>query len=481
MRDAESLFVDSHAAGLTALVFLFTLINPVFAGDWKLTDSVTTRLTFVDRTGNEAESGPVAQVTPRVSLNGRGSRSSAKVDYALTASLGGSDTDPEPLTHDLSAEGEVEAIEDFFFLGAQASAKLVGDSATSGRVDSINADTDGRQTYSLSVTPVFRHRLNRYADFVSNNAIDYVDYTGGSDSTTAGEGSSSTTLNIGLQSGQALGPLSWSLGATRKNTDFDDREEKSTEANIGMGYRIDAQWSANSSIGYEDNEVQTARDNTDGVTWNVGAAWTPNPRTQASVNYGRRYIGTVYSGSLTHRTRRTNLSLDFSRDVTNRRTFQQVGSRAFVIPIIDPITNTLRLLDVVVPILGETDENFINTQLSAAMSITGRRTTVAFSGNVSTRAFEISDIDEDSYGLGVDVSRRLGGGYRASISSNYDKAEGTTNGDSETYDVRLSLNKQLSKRTSAAVEVLHRERDSTVDSEDYTENRISISLTSSFL
>lgn len=463
-------------------IFLITSVvvcsAPVFGGDWKLTDSVSTELTAVDRTGNDSSSGVVAQVTPRITLEGKGARASARVNYGLTASLGSSDTDPEALTHDLTAEGDLEAIENFFFLGAQASAKLVGDSATSGNVDSINVNSDGRQTYSLQLTPTFRHRLNRYANIVSNNVVDYVDHTGGSGGGDD-EGSFGTTMNIGVTSGPVYGPLSWGISATRTRTDFDDREDKTTEANAELGYRIDGRWQVNSSVGYEDNEVQTDRDNTDGVTWNVGTVWTPNPRTSATLSYGQRYIGSIYSGQFSHRTRKTNLSVDLSRDVTNRRSLR-LGDSVF-----RPFDEGRFVIDGVrgdfFSSIDETDENFVNTRLRVAVALTGRRTTVTLTGDVSNREFEVSDIDEDSYSLGANVSRQLGGGYSASLAANYDQADDTARGDSDSYDLSFSLSKQLSSSTSASVEVFHRERNASVAGDDYSENRITVSLTSSFL
>ena len=477
MPKQSPLNVPAHLLVLTSLTLLLCS-GLTLAGDWKLSDSITTELTAVDRSGNDASSGLVAQITPRISLRGEGGRASASVDYGLTASLGSSNTDPEALTHDLRAEGDLEAIENFFFLGARASATLVGNSATSGNVDSINVNSDGRQSYSIAILPSFRHRLNRYANIVSNNEFDYVDTTGGSGG--SDEGSTGVTLNLGIQSGPVYGPLSWNLGATRTQTDFEDREDKTTEANVGLGYQIDSRWRFTSSIGYEDNEVQTDRDTTDGVTWNVGTVWTPNPRTSAALNYGQRYIGSIYSGRFTHRTRRTNLSVDLSRDVTNRRTQRLVDP--FFIPFPGgPDFNVNTGEFGFVSNLEETDENFVNTQLRIAVAVTGRRTTVTFTGDVSNREFEISDRDEDSYTLGVNASRQLGAGYSASLTASYDQADGTASGDSDSYDLGLSLSKQLSPRTTASVEVFHRERNASASGDDFSENRIAVSLSSSFL
>ncbi len=158
--------------GLFCAGLLLALSGSALAGDWKLSDSISTKVTAVDRSGDQSSSGLVGQLTPRVVLKGEGGRSKADIDYGITASVGGSDIDPESFTHDLNATAELEVVENFFTLGGRASADLVGKSATAGRADSINLNDDGRQSFSVEILPTFHRRLNRYANLVSNNSID---------------------------------------------------------------------------------------------------------------------------------------------------------------------------------------------------------------------------------------------------------------------------------------------------------------------
>jgi uncharacterized protein (PEP-CTERM system associated) len=276
----------------------------------------------------------------------------------------------------------------------------------------------------------------------------------------------------------------WDVGATRTTTNFEDRDDERIEYSAGVGYRIDARWRLNGRVGWEDNDVQTDREDTDGFIWNAGAVWTPNPRTSVSGNYGYRYIGNTFAVDASHRSRKTTLSLNASRGIENRRTSRLVDSFFFLVdqngvPIVDPNTGNLVFLNL--PQLEETDEDFVNTQLRGAISVTGRRTSVSVTGRVANREYEVSDDDEDSYGVGISVSRRLGGGYTASLTGNIDQADGTVDGSSDTYDVGLRLSKQLGRKTSASLDLLHRERDASDNDDSYTENRIGVSITSSFL
>lgn len=452
------------------------------AGDWRLSDTVTAELTYVDRDGRNESSGAVLQLTPRLRLQGRSGRSQADIDYSLTASIGGGSTDPESLSHNLRGSGRTEIIENKFFLGANASARLVGTSATSGAVDAINVRSDGTQSYSFEILPEFRHHLNKYADIVSRNSINYVTY--GGDNRRSDDDSREVRTNIGVRSGRYFSRFNWNVDATRSETKFDDRDDERSNLSAGVGYRIDSHWRVRGTVGYEDNDVQTSREDTDGATWDAGVDWTPNPRTSVAVTYGERYLGNVFSGSASHRTRRTRLSLDFSRDVTNRRSSQLLDSFFFLVdsttgnPIIDPNTGDPILVNI--PELEQIDEDFLNTQLRGAVTVTGRRTTATLTANVAQRDYEVTDQDEDSYGFSLRLSRQLGGGYSGSLGGRYSHTDGASDGDSDSYDVRMSLSKQLSPRTQASLNLLHREQDESAG-DDYTENRISVSLSSSFL
>ena len=131
------------------------------AGDWTLTDAITTTATSVDRTGNSAQSGMVFQVTPAYTLTGRGGRVEGNVHLRPTFSVGTGDTDPRFMTNEGYARGRMEVVEDVFFLGASASARLGGDTGIAGPVDAINVNTDGYQSYSIGLAPEFRAHLNK--------------------------------------------------------------------------------------------------------------------------------------------------------------------------------------------------------------------------------------------------------------------------------------------------------------------------------
>jgi len=483
----RALWSDPFRVGLLA-AGVFTAVNmvsqPAIGGDWTFDHSTTLKLSHVDRSGRDGYSGQVLQATPNLHLHGEGGRVKADINYNPTLSAGTSDTDPEALTHQLFGLAEVEAVEDRFFIGFDTSARLTGNDSSSASVDAVNFNTDnGEQVFTFGITPEFRHHLNQYADIVSRNRFDWVNYSGNDNGS---EDSRSQTLNLQLVSGRHFSVFNWRLVANHRKTYFDsDRDDETRKDYRGiLEYRINPRWSVNGSIGYEDNEVETDRDDTNGTIWDVGATWTPNPRTQASVEYGDRYFGDRYSGRISHRTRRTRFSADFSREVTNRRTQETVDSLFFLAdpngnPIVDP--NTGNPIIVNVPQTRDADEDYLSTQFRGIVTITGRRTNVTITGRVSNRDYEISSDDEDTYGLSVRATRDLGSNFRASLVGSAEHVEGSSNNDNETYDIGFILSKRLSEKSSAALDLSYRDYNDDIPGEDYTEKRIGISFTTTYL
>lgn len=453
--------------------------EPATAGDWKFDHSTTLGLSHVDRTGDDGYSGQVLQATPNLHLRGESRRTQGDIFYQPTISVGNGSTDPEFLTHQGVGTGRIEAVKNRFFIGANASARLTGSSTGGGQVDAINYNSSGgQQSYSLGLSPEYRQHLSRYANLVARSNFNWVTYSGNDDG--GSDDSLGQTLSASIVSGRHFNRFNWSLNATQRRTLYDSDQKDPTRTNYSarLGHRFGPRWAVNGSIGYEDNDIQSDRDDTNGATWDVGATWTPNPRTSVSARYGDRYFGETYSGNISHRTRRTQLSAGFSRNVTNRREQQLADSFFFLEdsdgnPVLDqngnPITTGA-------PNLRGTDEDFINTQFRGAMTITGRRTNVTIAGRISNRDYEVSGDDEDSYGLTVSARRDLGSSFNATLTGRTDH-----NDSNDTHEVRFSLSKNLSQRTSMAFNLGYRDYNADGSGDSYTEKRIGISFTTTYL
>lgn len=482
MQNRSCLRMRTRSLLTSAVVAVGSWSGLAGAGSWEVTDDIALTTTYVDRSGNDDASGLVLELTPRLTARGRGGRFTADISYAPNLAVGDSSVDPKTLTHDLLAVGQVELVRNNVFLGAEANAGLAGNSATSGQVDAINYSDGGQQYFSIRLLPEFRQHINRYADVVSKNSVDVVNYRGDDDGSQSST-SSGYKANIGVQSGRAFTSLNWAVNADYSEIDYDDRTDTRQSIEATAGYTFSRQWQMNAGVGYEDNDIDTSRDDTDGTTWDVGGSWAPTPRTSASVNYGSRYFGDSWSGSFTHRSRRTRVSVSYSEEVSNRREERLVDSFFFLVDgngniITDPNTGAPIIANI--PQLQDTDEDFLDSRLRGIVTVTGRRTNVTLSATVSERDYEVSGDSEDSVGVSVRVSRQLGSGYNASLFSGYTEASDTADGDSENLDVSFGLSKQFSKRTSASLDLLYRDEDRS-DDDDLTEKRIGLTLRANLL
>jgi uncharacterized protein (PEP-CTERM system associated) len=467
------------------------------AGDWTLTESTAFTGTSVDRDGNNSYSGLVLQASPSINFVGESGRSWANVNYQPTFSVGSGSTDPEFLTHNLVARGRLEAVEDVFFLGANAGAQLYGDSNYASGVDAINVNADGGQSYSFGLTPEFRFRLNRYANIVSQNSINYVGYTG--DNVSGNSDSWQGRLHLGVRSGRDFGRFDWRADASYLTTKYETRTDDRSELSGGLGYRFTPQFRVNASVGFENNDVVTNRSDTDGLFWDTSALWSPGPRTSVRANFGERYFGQRYGLDWQHLSRRTQFSLGFDRDVDNRRSEQLVDSFFYVrdtganlelVPVTDNFVDdgsfvrdvgTGQLLSLSVPTQRQIDEDYITERLRAAVVVNGRRTTFSMAGAVASRDYEVTNANEDSYDLQLALNRRMGNRFVASLSGNYQFLKDTGFGDSDYYDLRITLTRPIGRESGASLTISHHERDADNSLQSYEENRIGLSFYTGFL
>jgi uncharacterized protein (PEP-CTERM system associated) len=145
----------------------------------------------------------------------------------------------------------------------------------------------------------------------------------------------------------------------------------------------------------------------------------------------------------------------------------------------DPITGQPIILNI--PNIDETDEDFINTRLRGAIAFAGRRTSMSMTLDLENREFEVSRDEEDTYSVSVNASRRLAGNITASVNGRYETVNDTDDGDTDIYLVRLSLNREINRNTTISLDASYQDRDAADNDDDFTETRVGITLSTSFL
>ncbi|MGD8570573.1 MAG: TIGR03016 family PEP-CTERM system-associated outer membrane protein, partial [Gammaproteobacteria bacterium] len=172
-------------------------------------------------------------------------------------------------------------------------------------------------TYSLS--PYLRQQYGSTANAeyrVSSQRVEYKE-------TTSVEELNSTTNNasIMLESGTAFNQLLWRITYSYNKINYDEQGADSTLQRelLALRYRLTPKFAALGNIGYENNDYAqvVGEDPPSGSIWSAGFAWTPSRRTSLEVTAGERYFGSTGSLNFTHRTRRTQWSLQYTEEITS--------------------------------------------------------------------------------------------------------------------------------------------------------------------
>ena len=460
------------------LLLVSVSIGSVFGGDWKLDvqERLETNLVFTDnrRLDQDGRSDTLIDLRPGLSLSREGARVKVDLDYELAITQSLSEDPGTDLSNILSAALASELYENVLFLDATAGANLIAVSGLSSLgSDGIYNDANSTQAYSFSVSPYTRHRLGRYADVLTRLTVDFVDTEGGAIS-----GSGGLELDVTFSSGRHFTRLPWSVSLQETRTDREDRTDEQTSLTGQLNYQLDHKWSFFTRVGIEDNKVQTTRSDTDGLIWNVGGSWTPNPRTDLGFDFGQRYFGNTIDFDLSHRTRRTVLRADYSRTVSNARNvvFDALNFRVIEdgSPAVDPITGEPEIRTLLIPRL--IDEDFVREAFGLGATISGNRTSMSLQLDWSNRTFEISGDKEDSFGVTARISRAFTPITNGTARLSWEQTEPDSGVDRSTYLVALGFSRQLGRQSSLSLDISHRQQDDS-NGDSFDENRVSAGFT----
>ena len=469
MQAASVAFVSVLAAG------------SALAGDWTLTDSVSLNASAINRDSDNGGQSDrrVLSLNPSLSLSGRGGRTTANVRYGLGGVYENGSNSGSRLTHSLNGTASSRIYEDNIFLEGSAFAGLASATNSSASVDEFSAENETIQTYAFSLSPILRYHLGRNADLVSRNTIRYSGSDRGS-----GDEVISRQAHIGIQNGQRFSRLDWFADYSNTVTEFSNREESVDSFNVGTGYRLNRKWRLNGSVGYSESDAPTSRSDNSDFNWNLGATWTPSPRTSMSGNYGQNYSGQVWNGNIAHKTRRTTLSGYFSRSLTNASALLLDTQDLAVIdpttgdPFLDPQTGDPLIISV--PVLVPTTQNFINTTVGASVTVSGRRSSVTGQVTYSDREFDLTGRTEDQTTYRLSANRNISPRTSIRVSGGYSEFSSSTGGENNTTDMSLGASTQLGRHSSLNGSVSHRIFESSTGN-GYEEQRISLSFVTKFL
>lgn len=475
---------------LSLLVFL-TVTESTLAAEWRSSVGLKAGETYSDNAGlsqRNKNDDFVTVVTPNIKIDGRGARANLNVRSALEFNSQ-DDNNGDNFNPQLRAHGDVELIEDFFFIDADATARQTAiDPFVATDETSINTRDNSTTTYQYGVSPYISSHLKDYASYQLRYSYDEQMNRGG-----ALDDSNRESALFNLNSGEYFGRLSWGLVGSYSATDYNDAvgaisptdnsDNEFISASLRLGYQLDRKWHVTGTVGEEWNDFISANNDIDGSFWSAGIVWTPNTRTEVNLNYGERFFGSNPSATIKYHHKKSTFNLGYTRSVTDTRSIRTLGDvlneRNSFGEAIDPFT--AYLLSLFSNFTFIENDTIIDERLNASYNLKGKRTTLTLAGDRSDQTSENSNIKNTFSRYSISASRTLVSNLTCNLGYTWDKRENGLTGDTATSDIyRLGFTRQLGPNTNLSLNYSYITRNSDRANDDFDQNRISLFLSITF-
>lgn len=450
----------------------------------------------------DKKGGYVTQISPGLRIYSNTARIKGFADYSLDAIADSNGVRNHYIRNQLFANATVEAVEQFAFIDINASIATQPISAFGAPVYGNRVTSNSAETKNFRISPYVRGRVKENLDYEARYSIQ--DIRGGANKI----GNSITqdfVLNLEKPlTGQVIG---WSTTATYQNSDFVlGRTITDSTLRGTLNYLVMPQLVFSGIIGAEStNQLSPTRESHSIA--GVGAKWQPSERTRVSLLTEKRYFGNSHNIVFEHRTARTVWRYTDSKGISNTTGnasyslgsaydllngfYEQVES--------DPILRR-QLIMAEIERLGissstEIFQDFLrsaNTLQRAqnlSLALLGKRTTVTLSAfRLDNRRLAGSlnlgdDFDSNTRilqnGMNLLMSHRLTPNLSAYTNLSTQRNRGTIPGaENKINAVTLGLNQNLSRQTSASIQLNRSLSDSAIS--PYNESSIVGTLTHRF-
>jgi uncharacterized protein (PEP-CTERM system associated) len=269
---------------------VLTLADPAAAGNLTITPSLELREIFSDNIDQAPdgldESALTTEIVPGFTLRSESARATAALDvFPIIRYQTAGEDEGFSLAGSLTGLGTVEAVEDLFFIDAQAS---ISQHVLSSREVSSTANEEPVQIYRVS--PYLRNRFGGFAVGEARYLFSqvFIETEGDASAATVSD-STNHGLALTLDSGADFTRFTWTVNglATYEDRSDDDNVTR-WETGLGAAYAINRSISVLAGAGYQFFDDGEPANDIDEPTWQIGFRWRPGPRTDLQVSYGQR-------------------------------------------------------------------------------------------------------------------------------------------------------------------------------------------------
>ncbi len=391
------------------------------------------------------------------------------------------------LLPNIAGFSNVEAVEDLFFVDISSS---VSREILNRREADTESNRDTVQTYHVS--PYLVNRFGGFASAELRYALDLIssgdDGGGGADDEVSD--TTTQTVSFALNSGIDFQRLRWSITALASESGRSDEGDISRRrVTLDTEYAIVRSFSLLGSIGYESlKEDELNGEDFQGPTWRAGFRWRPGRRTNLEMTYGRRDDDENLDARLTYDIGpRTRLTVSYAERLA---TGDQRLVRDLSLIGVDPITGELIDLNTGLPFDPNNAPTSITDDVTRSKTfravLTATRGRNSFSLNAIYRKQEDEDSladsdDEEGFAFSGSWSRRLNRRTNFSFRGSFENTKFTLDDrEDKEYSVSTNIDYNIFRNVNTFASYVYRRQDSTLDSAEFTENRISFGLRRTF-
>ena len=523
----------THPAAVRLLAGLGCVFaaTPVAAESWRLSASASATETYTSNANYSptsfAEGDFVTSVTGALQVRGEGARLKLNGSVAGTGTFYATQTQNNSFAPSVNLAGNLEAIEKFAYVDAQASVSQTFLSPFGAQPgDLVNATQNRYTQQTYSVSPYVKGVLP--SSNVSYQLRDDNYWTVASPFGNSSADVPNTYSNVlSASMSSPVNPWGWTLSYTRSyysngltsirgipNADgvVDDA---TTYHNFlaTLPYQIDPQLQLSLRAGYQ--SYQFAAPSLQEGSYGIGFQWSPTDRTQVGGYWDHTFYGSSYSVQVSHRLPNAALSANASRGLSSYpqlslsipagATVSQFVDAAFTTRIPDPAGRAQAvdqfLARTQLPSTLATPANFYATTLTlqdtanVSLVLIGMRNSVGFSvfyvksqaisdaGNVLPPGFEELGQNYTETGVGVSYGFSLSPLTNVAANASYSTTTSDTSTDggakprSNNINANVSLNTRFGPKTTGSAGVGYSwSKTRTITDNTFTDNISSLNV-----
>lgn len=469
------------------LLFLLLLLsyNPLYAKDIESNASIATtayysdNIDLYDDSDKDKENSLVFSITPSISFSKEGNRVKTNLDYSFTGLLYLFSNDNSEVQHNLNSNIASEIVKNTLFLDLDAgiSQILLNPNNYS---DNVSGTQNQTQTYTYGFSPYWTKKWGSYINSELRYNYNQIIYDHDNDDAQGNsQNSQQDNISLDISSGAIFRVISWNINYNYSNTSYEEStsygygDTTAETINLVLGYNYSRKLSVRLTTGYEDYH-STDNISPNGVDWAIGLHWSPNPRNSLDFDIGYRFYGTSYNLNYHHVGKRFNWDVTYTEDITNQR---------------DSIRNTNHAIndnpDNINPPIASNNDNgrlYLSRTGRSNLNYSYHKSTLTW-GVYHERSYYSDVNNEEDSSYGTDLSWGLRVGKRTTMNTNvsWSVTKDLVAQSKQTRNsLQCSLNRQISRKTSGYIEISYQNNDSDIQTNTYTENKISIGLSQQF-